>query len=68
MLTDLLDDDAAEDLATVAAWAEATPEQGDFLAMIPTVGGKGRFAQRLASTPLEAPAHLAAALSYLLEH
>jgi putative ATP-dependent endonuclease of OLD family len=67
VLTDLLDSDAADDLATVATWAETTPDQAAFLAVIATVGGKGRFAQRLATARLQAPTHLAAALSYLLE-
>ncbi|MET4610619.1 putative ATP-dependent endonuclease of OLD family [Rhodococcus sp. PvR044] len=65
VLTDLLDD--AEDLVTVKAWEHATPEAKEFLNMISTIGGKGRFAQRLASTQLDPPAHLAAALGYLLE-
>ncbi|RQM31954.1 ATP-dependent endonuclease [Rhodococcus ruber] len=65
VLTDLLDD--TEDIRTVKTWEQATPEVKEFLDMISTIGGKGRFAQRLASTQLSPPAHLAAALEYLLE-
>ncbi|AEF43162.1 Conserved hypothethical protein, nucleoside triphosphate hydrolase domain protein (plasmid) [Hoyosella subflava DQS3-9A1] len=65
VLTDLLDD--TEDIRTVKTWEQATPEVKEFLDMISTIGGKGRFAQRLANTQLSPPAHLAAALKYLLE-
>ncbi len=65
LLTDLLDD--TEDTRTVKAWEQVTPGVKEFLDMISTIGGKGRWAQRLASTQLCPPAHLAAALECLLE-
>jgi len=67
VLTGLLDDTAHDDLAAVASWEHETPEVKVFLKMISTIGGKGRFSQRLASAKLDAPQHLAAALEYLLE-
>jgi putative ATP-dependent endonuclease of OLD family len=66
MLAELLDD-AEGHLDTVGGWDGETPEVEEFLDMISTVGGKGRFAQRLASAELDPPAHLADALEYLLE-
>lgn len=65
VLVDLLDD--MEDIRTVEAWDQATPGVKEFLEVISTIGGKGRFAQRLANTQLDPPANLAAALGYLSE-
>ncbi|CCG01026.1 ATP-dependent nuclease [Blastococcus saxobsidens] len=67
VLTELLGDDLEEHSDTLEGWRDDTPDVKDFLAVISTVGGKGRFAQRLASTRLDPPAHLAEALEYLLE-
>lgn len=64
-LSDLLDD--AESIQTLAAWQHAAPEVKEFLDVISKVGGKGRWAQRLASAQLHPPAHLDAALQYLLK-
>jgi putative ATP-dependent endonuclease of OLD family len=49
----------------VDAWNGAAPAYGDFMRAIDNVGGKGRFAQRLALTGLQPPAYVAAALDYL---
>lgn len=67
VITDLLDEAAVTDRATVAAWETAAPSQDEFISMIKDLGGKGRFAQRLAATSLAPPAHLAAAIAHLLE-
>ena len=67
VLADLLDDDAEVDPDSAESWRGVTPDVKEFLDMVSTVGGKGRFAQRLASTTLDPPAHLADALKYLLE-
>ncbi|MBA4025481.1 MAG: ATP-dependent endonuclease [Gordonia sp.] len=67
VLTEFIDDADDEDSKTVAAWTRETPDVTNFLAMIKTIGGKGRFAQRLASAQLDPPAHLTAALAYLME-
>lgn len=67
VLTELLDEDAPDDAAIGAAWQDETPEVGELLDMISKVGGKGRFAQRLATTRLYPPEHLASALEYLQE-
>lgn len=65
VLTDLLDDAAISHLQSVASWGEACPDSKDFLDMIDRAGGKGRFAQRLASSPVTPPTHFADALAYL---
>lgn len=65
VLTGLLDN--VEDIRTVSAWDQATPRAEEFLGMISKIGGKGRFAQRLASAQLDPPANLATALEYLSE-
>lgn len=67
VLTELLDENAEDDVELVKAWENEMPEMGEFLAMISKVGGKGRLAQRLANTRLDPPAHLACALTYLQE-
>ncbi|WHU48690.1 AAA family ATPase [Gordonia sp. L191] len=66
VLKDLLDDPDDDDIASLAAWDEETPEVKAFLKMITDSGGKGRFAQRLSSTDLDPPQHLADALTWLL--
>jgi putative ATP-dependent endonuclease of OLD family len=43
----------------------AVPEYGAFMKMIAKVGGKGRFAQRLALRELQPPEYVARALDYL---
>jgi len=63
----LLDDEAEADRATAAAWELLEPDVNEFISMIKKLGGKGRFAQRLAAAPLAPPAHLAAAIAFLLE-
>ena len=67
VITQLFDEEAVTERATVAAWEADPPSTDDFLRTINDLGGKGRFAQRLASAPLAPPAHLAAAIAYLLE-
>lgn len=67
VLTELLDEDAEDDAEIGEEWEDETPEVDEFLDMISKVGGKGRFAQRLATTKLDPPAHLAGALKYLQE-
>lgn len=49
----------------VDAWNGVVPAYEDFMKAIDNVGGKGRFAQRLALTALQPPAYVAAALDYL---
>lgn len=49
----------------VTAWNHAVPAFDDFMRAIDNVGGKGRFAQRLALADLKAPAYIGAALDYL---
>ena len=51
----------------MSGWLATTPSSDDFLKMIETAGGKGRFAQRLAGLELGAPEHLAAAIAYLVD-
>lgn len=65
VLTELFDDSTTSHLKTVAGWNQTTPTADDFLDMINKVGGKGRFAQRLASASIAPPAHFADALTYL---
>lgn len=67
VLAQLLDQDSQNDPATVEAWSAAAPEQEDFLKMVSTAGGKGRFAQRLANAQISPPAHLDAAIAHLLK-
>ena len=67
VLTDLLGDMATSHLQAVAGWGHTTPSGKDFLDMIDRAGGKGRFAQRLASASVTPPAHFADALAYLKE-
>lgn len=67
VLAELLREDAPEDSEVGESWQDKTPEVGEFLAMISKIGGKGRFAQRLATTKLYPPEHLASALEYLQE-
>jgi putative ATP-dependent endonuclease of OLD family len=47
------------------SWGDTTPEADPFFRRIDAAGGKGRFAQRLASTQLEPPQHFVNALQYL---
>lgn len=49
----------------VAAWNGTVPAEEDFMREIKNVGGKGRFAQRLALKTLQPPTYIAAALDYL---
>jgi putative ATP-dependent endonuclease of OLD family len=67
VLTELLNDSKTGHLQTVAGWDKTSPDAKDFLDMIDQVGGKGRFAQRLASASVNPPAHFADALAYLKE-
>ncbi|WP_029136009.1 ATP-dependent nuclease [Nakamurella lactea] len=67
VLRELIGDAATGHLQKVAGWDETTPAAGDFLNMIDQIGGKGRFAQRLASASVTPPAHFANALAYLKE-
>ena len=67
VLTDMFGDTETSHLQTIAGWSEATPAAKDFLDMIERAGGKGRFAQRLASASVTPPAHFAHALAYLKE-
>jgi putative ATP-dependent endonuclease of OLD family len=67
VLTELLGEESGKDLKDVEAWKDDTPYMEELLKMISTVGGKGRFAQRLMSKELDPPAHLADALKYLQE-
>ena len=50
----------------VDTWNGAVPAYEDFMKAIDNIGGKGRFAQRLALTALQPPAYVAAALDYLM--
>ncbi len=67
VIADLLGTEAETDRATVAGWEAGSPSKDEFISMIKTVGGKGRFAQRLAATNLAPSAQVAAAIAYLLE-
>lgn len=67
VLAALVDDVGGDAVTTMAAWEGQPPELKEFLKIISTIGGKGRFAQRLASAQLDPPPHLSAALAYLLE-
>lgn len=67
VLMEMFGDAESRQLDTVADWGETTPTAKDFLDMIDRVGGKGRFAQRLASTSVTPPAYFADALAYLKE-
>jgi putative ATP-dependent endonuclease of OLD family len=67
VIINLLDEEAETERATVAAWEACPPSKDDFISMIKDLGGKGRFAQRLAAAHLAPPAHLADAIAYLLE-
>jgi putative ATP-dependent endonuclease of OLD family len=51
----------------VAVWNGATPAYSDFMQAIDNVGGKGRFAQRLALADLQPPIYVGAALDYLTQ-
>ncbi|HUR02869.1 MAG TPA: TOPRIM nucleotidyl transferase/hydrolase domain-containing protein, partial [Nonomuraea sp.] len=61
------------DLATdrqrevVSSWVSQQPDNGAYLGMIDKVGGKGRFAQRLASCGVRPPDYIVRALKYLAE-
>jgi putative ATP-dependent endonuclease of OLD family len=57
-------DSAAQ--ATLASWQQTGPQWADIMKLIKKLGGKGRFAQELASTNLVAPAHIDSAITYLL--
>ena len=57
-------DSAAQ--ATLASWQQTSPTWDDIMKLIKKLGGKGRYAQELASTNLVAPAHIDLALTYLL--
>lgn len=57
-------DSAAQ--TTLASWQQTGPQWVDVLKLIKKLGGKGRFAQELASTNLVAPAHINSAINYLL--
>lgn len=46
---------------------ENRPTSDDFMKMVTKIGGKGRFAQELASKDLTPPAHVEKALTYLTE-
>lgn len=67
VLNELLGATAPSNLHTVAGWGETTPAAKEYLDMIDRSGGKGRFAQRLASASVAPPAHFADALAYLKE-
>ncbi|MCP3800716.1 AAA family ATPase [Allokutzneria sp. A3M-2-11 16] len=49
----------------VQAWGSTAPDLTAFMDRIDAVGGKGRFAQRLALRDLRAPGYIARALDYL---
>jgi putative ATP-dependent endonuclease of the OLD family len=50
----------------VASWAGNQPDRAEFLAAVSQIGGgKGRFAQRLSTRPLDPPTYIAGALFYL---
>lgn len=49
----------------VREWGTTTPSREDYLRMISNAGGKGRFAQRLATRSVSPPSYVAAAFDYL---
>jgi putative ATP-dependent endonuclease of the OLD family len=52
--------------ARLQAWAKSGPGRTEFLSAISQIGGgKGRFTQRLSTRPLDPPAYVRDALSYL---
>jgi putative ATP-dependent endonuclease of the OLD family len=52
--------------ATLGAWAGSQPGCAAFLAAVRKIGGgKGRFAQRLSTRPLDPPVYIKEALNYL---
>lgn len=52
--------------ARLDSWAERGPGRAEFLTAVTQIGGgKGRFAQRLSTRPLDAPVYVKDALSYL---
>lgn len=56
---------AAPSRSVIATWAQQPPDYTSFISMIKNAGGKGRYAQRLALTPIQPPQYVADALSYL---
>lgn len=57
---------ASERSATaITGWGSAPADYDAFMSMVDTVGGKGRYAQRLSQQPIQPPAYVAAALNYL---
>jgi putative ATP-dependent endonuclease of OLD family len=52
--------------ARLQAWTKSEPGQTEFLSAVSQIGGgKGRFTQRLSTRPLDPPAYVRDALSYL---
>lgn len=51
----------------IDGWGDRVPDYDTLMAMIKTVGGKGRYAQRLALQDLHPPLYVANALTYLAE-
>lgn len=52
--------------ARLEAWAGSEPGRTEFLSAVSQIGGgKGRFAQRLSTRPLDPPVYIKDALSYL---
>ena len=51
----------------IEGWDETIPAYEDFMRAIGNIGGKGRFAQRLALKDLRPPAYVAAAIEYLTD-
>lgn len=52
---------------TIESWGNQIPSFDNLMGMIKAVGGKGRYAQRLALEDLRPPEYIAEALSYLVE-
>lgn len=56
---------AAPSQKSIDQWAAQIPQAADYIAMIDNAGGKGRFAQRLCTASLTAPAYIEKAVRYL---
>ena len=63
-LRELASTDAAT--TTIGQWGGSVPSCDELLGIIEKVGGKGRFAQRLAMHHLHPPDHVRGALNYLV--
>ena len=53
--------------AAIEEWAASPPDVKEYLRVVSRAGGKGRFAQRMATRSLDLPEYLGQALRYLLD-